>query len=96
MKLKLSLHVINCIGQVLEARSFWAFWKRTLKFIVIYILYVLQLTKFNSIQFKMVAGTVDDTLFIVQVNVFHYSAPRSPHPLPNKRSPSSWSQELNK
>ena len=48
MKLKLSLHVINCIGQVLEARSFWAFWKqgafwkRTLKFIVIYILYVLQ------------------------------------------------------
>ena len=42
MKLKLSLHVIICIGQVLETRSFWAFWKRTLKFIVIYMLCVLQ------------------------------------------------------
>ena len=48
MKLRLSLHVINCIGQVLETRSFWAFWKRTLKFIVI--IYFMFFNKRNSIQ----------------------------------------------
>ena len=45
----LSLDVINCIGQVLEARSFRAFWKRTLRFIVYYILCRCSI---NDIQFN--------------------------------------------